>query len=77
MKYPYIVNKDGKWYPAGTEVPADINEPEEKRKTYTKTEINRMNVSELKNLGIEYGIEGAEHKSGAELKKIMIELMGL
>lgn len=21
MKYPYIVNKDGIWYPAGTEVP--------------------------------------------------------
>ena len=23
MKYPYIVNKDGVWYPAGTEVPED------------------------------------------------------
>lgn len=23
MKYPYIVSKDGKWYPAGTEVPED------------------------------------------------------
>ena len=23
MKYPYIVCKDGKWYPAGTEVPED------------------------------------------------------
>lgn len=21
MKYPYIVNKDGIWYPAGAEVP--------------------------------------------------------
>lgn len=23
MKYPYIVCKNGKWYPAGTEVPED------------------------------------------------------
>ncbi len=23
MKYPYIVNKNGTWYPAGTEVPED------------------------------------------------------
>jgi hypothetical protein len=24
MKYPHIVVKNGKWYPAGTEVPEDI-----------------------------------------------------
>lgn len=25
MKYPYIVNYNGKWYPAGTEVPTGAN----------------------------------------------------
>lgn len=77
MKYPYIVNKDGKWYPAGTEVPADIVESEIINKTYTKTEINRMNVLELKKLGSQYGVKDAESKSGAELKRILIKLMEL
>ena len=25
MKYPYIVNHNGEWYPAGTEVPEDVD----------------------------------------------------
>ena len=53
MKYPYIVNKNGIWYPAGAEVPQEINIQEEKQeKKYTKTEISRMNVAELKELAI-------------------------
>lgn len=27
MKYPYIVNKNGVWYPAGAEVPEDAVKP--------------------------------------------------
>ena len=81
MKYPYIVVKDGVWYSAGTEVPAETSVKSEKNikpeKTYTKTEINRMPASELKALAIENGIAEAEEKSGTELKKLLIEKFGL
>lgn len=75
MKYPYIVNKNGVWYPAGTEVPEDIpiqNVAEEKNQ-YTKTEINRMSTAELQTLALENGIDSAEEMTGAELKKILVE----
>ena len=80
MKYPYIVVKDGVWYPAGSEVPAGASFAEEiskEQKTYTKTEINRMPASELKALAIENEIAEAEEKSGTELKKLLIEKFGL
>ena len=78
MKYPYIVNKNGIWYPAGAEVPQEINIQEEKQeKKYTKTEISRMNVAELKELAMEIGVENASATSGSELKKILIEHFGL
>ena len=75
MKYPYIVNKNGVWYPAGTEVPEDIpiqNVAEEKNQ-YTKTEINRMSTAELQALALENGIDGAGEMTGAELKKVLID----
>ena len=78
MKYPYIVNKNGIWYPAGAEVPQEINIQEEKQeKKYTKTEISRMNVAELKELAMEIGVENASETSGSELKKILIEHFGV
>lgn len=78
MKYPYIVNKNGIWYPAGAEVPQEINIQEEKQeKKYTKTDISRMNVAELKELATEIGVENASETSGSELKKILIEHFGL
>lgn len=91
MKYPYIVNKDGVWYPAGTEVPEDsfhksdvakddfsqyMNPPEEK-KPYTKTEINRMPVAELRKVAMSTGVEGAEDMTGNELKEYLFNLFGL
>lgn len=44
---------------------------------YTKTEINRMPTVELQNLASEKGIEDASEKTGAELKKILIKILGL
>ena len=79
MKYPYIVNKNGVWYPAGTEVPEDTqtrNVAEEKNQ-YTKTEINRMSTAELQALALENNIDGADEMTGAELKKVLIEKFGL
>lgn len=79
MKYPYIVNKNGVWYPAGEDVPEDIptqNAAEEKNQ-YTKTEINRMSTAELQALALENNIDGADEMTGAELKKVLIEKFGL
>ena len=69
MKYPYIVCKNGVWYPAGTEVPED--------NPNTKTEINRMSTAELQTLALENDIDGAYEMTGAELKKVLIEKFGL
>ena len=84
MEYPYIVNKNGVWYPAGTDVPEDISpittdNLTEKlvRNEHTKTEINRMSTAELQELALENDIDGANEMTGAELKKVLIEKFGL
>lgn len=79
MKYPYIVGKNGVWYPAGTEVPEDNpnTKTENGQNQYTKTEINRMSTAELQTLALENDIDGAYEMTGAELKKVLIEKFGL
>ena len=79
MKYPYIVGKNGVWYPAGTEVPEDNpnTKTENGQNQYTKTEINRMSTAELQALALENAIDGAYEMTGAELKKVLIEKFGL
>jgi len=46
-------------------------------KFYTKTDINSMKVADIRKLATEQGIENADDISGAELKSILIEKMGL
>ena len=79
MKYPYIVGKNGVWYPAGTEVPEDNpnTKTENGQNQYTKTEINRMSTAELQAFAADIGIENASGTSGGELKKLLIEHFGL
>lgn len=84
MIYPYIVNKNGVWYPSGADVPKDtspITTDNLKEKLvhngHTKTEINRMSTAELQELALENGIDGADEMTGAELKKVLIEKFGL
>ena len=84
MIYPYIVNKNGVWYPAGADVPEDISPIVTDNLTeklvhngHTKTEINRMSTAELQELALENGIEGANEMTGAELKKVLIKKFGL
>ena len=84
MIYPYIVNKNGVWYPSGADVPEDTStittdNLTEKlvRNEHTKTEINRMSTAELQELALENNIEGANEMTGAELKKVLIEKFGL
>lgn len=47
------------------------------QKSHTKTEINRMFVEDLKKLAAEQGVDGAEEMNGADLKKALIEKLGL
>lgn len=79
MIYQNIVVKNGKWYKSGEEVPDDENnvKNEEKTTNYTKTDIHRMPVEELRKLAEEQGIEGSEYLNGADIKKLLIEKMGL
>ena len=79
MKYPYIVNKNGVWYPAEAEVPegAAPHNKESDQKQYTKTDINRMSTAELQALAADIGIENASDTNGGELKKLLIEHFGL
>ena len=79
MKYPYIVGKNGVWYPAGTEVPEDNpnTKTENGQNQYTKTEINRMSTAELQTLALENGVDGSDEMTGAELQKVLIEKFGL
>ena len=45
--------------------------------SYTKTTINRMSTSDLQAFATEQGIDNAEELTGAELKKLLIEKLGL
>ena len=81
----HSVKINGKWYRAGEKIPA-LNsaseskipdEVEKETKNYTKTEINRMPIADLKGLAARMEIESSETMSGAELKKALIEAFGL
>lgn len=45
--------------------------------TYTKTDINRMSTAELQAFAHEKGIDGADSMTGGDLKKVLIEKLGL
>ncbi len=56
------------------EIGSDIKVEEfVKSSEYTKTEINRMPIAELKELAINEGVDGAEDMTGTELKKVLIK----
>lgn len=53
-----------------------IQKEKEKNK-YTRTDINRMPVDDLRKLAGETGISGAESMTGADIKKALIDALGL
>lgn len=88
MKFSHLVKYNGQYYPAGADVPVgdnsvkevvekDVKSIVEKQPQYTKTEINRMSTSELKEVATSNGVENAEEMTGADLKKVLIEKFGL
>jgi hypothetical protein len=44
---------------------------------YTKTDINRMSVSDLRQIVMGTGVENADIMTGAEMKEYLINLFGL
>lgn len=92
MIYDHMVKADGKYYLAGEDVPEikdaavdetplpfsdDDIELETKEKTYTKTEINRMNKAELQEIARNTGVEGVDNMTGTELKEYLFNVFGL
>ena len=93
MVFKHQVKYNGKYYPAGTDVPVGeksvedkkednfaqyMNEPVESGEvTYTKTEINRMSTADLRKLAKDKEISGADEMTGAELKKELVKFFNL
>ena len=77
----HFTKVNGKWYRAGQEIPTFFNAetPENKAEEnqYTRTDINRMPVDDLRKLAGETGISGAESMTGADIKKALIDALGL
>lgn len=68
----------GIWYLPGEVIPEEqAMEEHTDDPGYTKTEIKRMPVDELKKLATEKGIEDAENATGEQLKDALIAMMGL
>ena len=68
---------NGKWYKAGEEISLAKPQEEVKQNQYTKTEINRMPVDELRGLAKKQGFSDVEEINGSDLKRMLIEKLGL
>ena len=88
MVAEYTVKFNGKWYHAGEHFPesqianGDSEQTESSElpfetPTYTKTEIMRMPVAQLRALAEQLGIEEATSLNGNELKEQLIALLYL
>ena len=63
-------------HPKAPVISNDNVEHKEEQK-YTKTDINRMTTAELQAFALEKGIDGADSMTGGDLKKVLIEKLGL
>ena len=54
-----------------------VEQEVKEEKLYTKTEINRMSISDLRKLANDNDIKNTEEVTGAELKKLLIAHFGL
>lgn len=77
MKFDHKVKYNGAWYLPGDEIPGDNHKAEENVVLPTKSAIMRMSTAELQTFAKEHGVTDAETLTGAELKKILVEKLGL
>ena len=77
----HFTKVNGKWYRAGQEIPDFFDEKmpenESEENHYTRTDINRMPVDELRKLAGEKGITSAESMNGADIKKALFDVLGI
>lgn len=72
MKFDHRVKHNGIWYAPFEEVPDSDG-----KRTYTKSEIARMPVDELRQLALKVGVDGAAEMNGTELKQYLLSAFGL
>lgn len=72
MKFDHKVKHNGIWYEPFEEVPDTDG-----KRTYTKSEIVRMPVDELRQLALKVGIGGAAEMNGTELKQYILSAFGM
>lgn len=90
MKATHTMKVNGIIYRAGEEIPSpdekpvkQVEKPVEKAEEpiaegkYTKKDITFMKVSKLRELAETEGVENPDELTGVELKKILIDKMGL
>lgn len=87
MKFDHKVKYNGVWYEPGEEIEEGANKSASSdfsefmtppvESNYTKTEINRMPVDELRKLAKEQGFSDVEEINGSDLKRMLIEKLGL
>lgn len=72
-----VIKINGKWYKAGEVIPEEIPGKSSLEFHYTKTDINRMSVSDLRSLAIGHGMSNADSMTGGELKEYFISKFNL
>ena len=86
MVFNHLVKHNGKYYPAGTDVPVGnttvvettpLEETVENNVGYTKSEILGLKVAEVREIAQKEGLENIQELSGAKIKEMLIEHFGL
>ena len=83
MKYDHRVKVDGKWYEAGVEIESAPKtspkaEPvKDVSPSYTRTQIQQMNRSELAATCDKLGVEYNEDKTAKDLKQLILAKLEL
>ncbi len=72
-----VIKIDGKWYKAGEVIPEEIPGKSSLEFNYTKTDINRMNVQDLRSLATSHGMSNVDSMTGGELKEYFISKFNL
>ncbi len=72
-----VIKIDGKWYKAGEVIPEEIPGKSSIEFNYTKTDINRMSVQDLRSLATSHGMSNVDSMTGGELKEYFISKFNL
>lgn len=72
-----VIKINGKWYKAGEVIPEEIPGQSLSEFHYTKTDINRMSVQDLRSLATNHGVSNADSMTGGELKEYFISKFNL